>query len=195
MSGRPTHLGSWSQMLMTPRVLWGALLVSNVIYGGLVVSGILHVPTPEPDDVDPTFALAFAVAALGTLATSFLLPAKFLGDALARQRGELRFEEREDASAPTLFRDESKRVRFVAEPAVARAHLASLFFTPFVLSLALSESVSIFGLAGYVAGFFPMVVALTFIGVGALFIALRFPTVARLVTASERAWEARWPVE
>jgi hypothetical protein len=104
-------------------------------------------------------------------------------------------EERADTDATTLFRDAAPRVRTIAKPAEARAVFAGRFYTSFILSLALSEAVAVFGLVGHVGGFFPMSVALVFVGAAIVLQALRFPSAARCVAITERAWNAKWPTE
>jgi hypothetical protein len=86
-------------------------------------------------------------------------------------------------------------VRSIANPAEARAIFAGRFFTAFILSVALSEAVAVFGLAGHVAGFLPAPVALVFVGAAIVLQALRFPSAARCVAVTERAWNAKWPTE
>lgn len=198
MSGQasgPTSFATWNAMLRVPRILWAALIMSCVIYGGLIASGLLSQGRGEPIVLDPTMALVFATSALGAAVTSFLLPASILRQALANAAPSVTIEERADTDATTLFRDAAPRVRSIASPAEARAIFAGRFFTSFILSLALSEAVAVFGLAGHVAGFLPIPVALTFVGAAIVLQALRFPSAARCVAVTERAWNAKWPTE
>lgn len=198
MSGQasgPTSFATWNDMLRVPRILWAALIMSCVIYGGLIASGLLSQGRGEPIVLDPTMALVFATSALGAAVTSFLLPASILRQALANAAPSVTIEERADTDATTLFRDAAPRVRSIASPAEARAIFAGRFFTSFILSLALSEAVAVFGLAGHVAGFLPIPVALTFVGAAIVLQALRFPSAARCVAVTERAWNAKWPTE
>ena len=194
-SGRPTSFATWNDMLRVPRILWAALMMSCVIYGGLIASGMLTQGREAPIVLDPTMALVFAVSALGVAVTSFLMPASILRQALAHAAPSVTIEERTDTGATTLYRDAAPRVRSIANPAEARAIFAGRFFTAFILSVALSEAVAVFGLAGHVAGFLPMPVALVFVGAAIVLQALRFPSAARCVAVTERAWNAKWPTE
>jgi hypothetical protein len=194
-SGRPTSFATWNDMLRVPRILWAALMMSCVIYGGLIASGMLTQGREAPIVLDPTMALVFAVSALGVAVTSFLMPASILRQALAHAAPSVTIEERTDTGATTLFRDAAPRVRSIANPAEARAIFAGRFFTAFILSVALSEAVAVFGLAGHVAGFLPAPVALVFVGAAIVLQALRFPSAARCVAVTERAWNAKWPTE
>jgi len=195
MSARPTSFATWNDTLRVPRILWAALLTSCVVYGGLIASGVLTQGREEPIVLDLTMTLVFAICAVGAAATSFLLPASLLRQALAQSAAGVTIEERADTDATTLFRDAAPRVRTIASPAEARAIFVGRFFVAFILSLALSEAVAIFGLAGHVAGFLPTSVALVFVGAGIALQALRFPSAARCVALTERAWNASWPKE
>lgn len=194
-SGRPTSFATWNDMLRVPRILWAALMMSCVIYGGLIASGMLTQGREAPIVLDPTMALVFAMSALGAAVTSFLLPASLLRHALAHAAPSVAIEERADTDASTLFRDAAPRVRSIANPAEARAIFAGRFFTAFILSVALSEAVAVFGLAGHVAGFLPAPVALVFVGAAIVLQALRFPSATRCVAVTQRAWDAKWPKE
>lgn len=192
MSGRPTSFATWNDALRVPRILWAALIMSCVIYGGLIASGAI---AADPLVLDPTMAIVFAICALGAAVTSFVLPASLLRQALAHAAPSVAIEERADTDAATLFRDAAPRVRAIASPAEARAIFAGRYYTSFILSLALSEAVAVFGLVGHVGGFFPMPVALVFVGAAIVLQALRFPSAARCVAVTERAWNAKWPTE
>jgi hypothetical protein len=195
MSGRPTSFATWNDALRVPRILWAALITSCVIYGGLIVSGVITQGREEPIVLDPTMALVFAICAVSVTVMSFALPASILRQALAHAAPSVAIEERADADSATLFRDAAPRVRSIASPSEARAIFASRYYTAFILSVALSEAVAIFGLVGHVGGFFPMPVALVFVAAGIVLQALRFPSAARCVAVTEREWNAKWPKE
>lgn len=190
MSMPPASFESWGAMLRVPRILWAALMFSCVIYGGLVAGELV---APAAVTSDPTMVLAFAAAAIGSAVASFVIPATMLRQGFGRL--ELAVEEREDPAAATLFRDAPPRVRFVADPVAARSAVYGRFFAPFILSLALSESVAIFGLVGAMSGFFTIPIALAFVGAALVLQAVRFPTSARLVALVEKHTGARWPSE
>lgn len=195
MSGRPTSFTTWGELLRVPRILWAALVMSCVIYGGLIASGVLVQNREAPIVLDLTMVLVFAGCAVGSAVMSFVLPASILRQGLADAAPGVTIEERADTESATLFRDAAPRVRMIAEPTKARAAFAVRFFTPFILSLALSEAVAVFGLAGHLAGFLTMPVALVFVGAAIVLQVLRFPSEARCVGITERAWNARWPAE
>lgn len=195
MSGRPMSFSTWGDLLRVPRILWAALIMSCVIYGGLIASGMLVQNREAPIVLDLTMAIAFAGCALCATVLSFVMPASFLRQGLAAAARSVTIEERADTEAATLFRDASPRVRMIVDPTKARGAFAGRFFMPFILSLALSESVAVFGLAGHLAGFLTMPVALVFVGAAIVLQVLRFPSEARCVGITERAWNARWPAE
>ncbi|MCA9616150.1 MAG: hypothetical protein H6722_21930 [Sandaracinus sp.] len=185
---------SWATGLRVPRILWAALLGSCVVYAGLVASGMLVAGREEPIVLDVSMALVFVAGAIASGVASFVVPKILLTQALANATPP-KIEEREDPSGQALFRDASARTAFFADPPAVRRLFLLRFHTALILSLALSEAVAIFGLAGHVAGMLPMPVALAFIGVGMLLQVLRFPHPARCEAICERTWGARWPAE
>ncbi len=156
---------------MVPRILWGALLASQVIYvvmlsvPGLLERGAGGVP-------DPTFLPPLAIAAGGVAIASFVAPMIFRRSALARASVETR--EIPDPEALQGFR-RAATMREYVDPSAARKHAAALAFVPFVLSLALSEAISIFGfLAGFTGS--PVEHWAPFFAAGMTLTAIRFPT-------------------
>ena len=57
--------------ILTPRILWAALLFSQAIYVALIAGGILEAPSAPPD---PMMLPVLGVVALGTAVVSFVLP-------------------------------------------------------------------------------------------------------------------------
>ncbi len=142
-------------LLLIPRILWLAMLGTHALYLAILVMGLYERP-PEPPD--PIILVALAGAALGTAVASFVVPAVL----------------RKNAGAPVA-----------ADPDVARRQALSAALTPFILSLALSEAVSVMGL---VVGFngHPAFAWAPFLACGALLVAVRFPTEGRMLGAAAR---------
>ena len=140
------------------RIIWGALLASNAMlaYVAKVVPPQQHpthghAPPPPPE---PTMLYALGGMAVVVAVLSFVLPARFRAQGFRRQP--------------------SHRIGQPIEPALLKRRLA-LAATPFILSLALSHAVSLFGLVLAMVGH-PFPIALGFILVGSALIAVRFPT-------------------
>lgn len=140
-----------SPSLLTPRILWAALLASQAMYVGLMVIGIFEVPEEPPDAM---MLPVLGVVALGTGAMSFVVPAFVRKSATEQVMRKLPQHEATDA-------------------AIFRAALEA-GFAPFILSIALSEAVAIFGLVLSALGF-PLLYCLPFSALGAMLTLIRFP--------------------
>lgn len=160
-----------AQLLLTPRILWAALLASQGIYVALlVVPGLLERGEGAPD---PQMIVALAVAALGTSVASFVMPVFLRRSAMARLSIPMR--DVPDPNAVQGFRGVAPTIREYVDPIAARQRAAGLAFVPLILSLALSEAVSIFGFLAGFTGHPPQVWA-PFFAVGMTLTAIRFPT-------------------
>ena len=171
--------------MQTPRILWFALLMATFIY-----AAVGFVVAPKDLTIDPTILVVLGVLAIGTGTGAFVM-----GGMLRRQGyagAQFEVEEVPDPNAETMFRDSPPTVRRFANPERVRSRLAALSFTPFILELALSEAVAIFGLVAAMLGAEPMT-WLPFTALGAILIAIRFPTERRFVRALERVYDARMP--
>lgn len=171
--------------LQTPRILWLGLLSSTFMF--MVVG---FVGAPQDLELDPTMLYVFAGLGVMEVVMSFLLPAHI------RRRSYLdakfAVEEVPDAKAEAMFRDSPPMIRQFAEPEKVRARLGALSWTAFIIELAMGDAVAVFGLVLAMLGGDPME-WLPFMVVGALLIAIRFPTEARFVKALERVYDARMP--
>lgn len=161
-------------MLRTTRVLYGALVTTTVLLA--VVSFVVQPNAPQP--IQPFMEIYIAVAAVAVAVTSFILPAKTLATAATRTRMEIvpSGVSMEGLPLPPRF----------ADPAGAARRAMAAAQTSFILSLALSEAVSLFGLVLHMLGA-PRFVSLPFFVAGTVLAALRFPTVSRFVAPFERA--------
>lgn len=176
--------------LRTPRILWGAMLASVGMYAGLIVSGALESgPVKQSHDGGGPLPLPILFGLPVALAVaSFVVPRVLHRQAIARAQFEI--EERPMNVAPTNYRSASGRYRQFT-PAVYAAALP-LFFVPFILSLALSESIALLGVVGAATGV-PQLYCLPLFGVSALLIAIRFPTWSGVVAPIEKQHDAVAP--
>ena len=106
--------------LLNLQIVWGGMLVAIGFYvgGGFFASEQLGSPPATDAAQLGVLELAFSVTALGCLVASYLLPKKLLREAM----------DKEDPATIDL------------------RQLAAKSFTPWVIRMALSESVAIFGL-------------------------------------------------
>ncbi len=173
--------------LTTVRVLWASLLFSTVLELGVVLWADFdrHVALQ-------TVAFMLVIAAVGVAIASFVLPRRFHTLGLRQlalpvievpvQNAEMR-DYRSAVGTERVFRD----------AAAAQIGMLRAFQMPFILGLALTEAVALFGFVIAQGRFAPSSYALPFFGVAWVLFGLRFPTVARIVHPAERLYGARLP--
>jgi hypothetical protein len=163
-------LGTFRRALPVIRILWGALTLSTVL---LVVVSVIVQQDPQAA-LQPGQLPVLAVLALGSAVASFVLPARMAAKAPLK-RPEIvegapgRFAHAEDAARHALGRGQ----------------------TGFILSMALSEVVSMVGLVLHMFGA-PLAISSPFFVAGTLLAVLHFPRLPRLVAPYERACGAKF---
>jgi len=157
---------SWSTALRTPQILCFALLMSTFIYGGLIVSGML--PRGEDDDLRWVFA---GLGLFGAIA-SFAIPGMLWKNA---PRIEAETREEVDPEGQAMFRDAAPSRRVVTDPKTVRQRYTQRRFTPYILSLALSEIPAIMGLLTWMTTSVPIAACLVLVALSSTLIILRFP--------------------
>ncbi len=174
-------------MMRTFRILWGALFASTVIF--FVIMLVVHPENQGPPQ--SIMAPAFAFVALTTAVMSFIMPRMNYRQAIANVKLET-VEQSVDTGSDVLpYRSGAKR-RVFAKPDQARRKALVIFQTPFILSLALSESIALYG---FILGFlgFHFLIALPFFLVSWVLIALRFPTEQKVFGPFEAGTGAHFP--
>jgi len=183
MSPTPTD----SIRLRVPRILWGAMFASTCVF--IVVlyfqqrTGAL--PT-EP--TEPIMLPAFAAVALGIAIVSVLYPRHLHRTSLELGKLEVVTEVDERGGA-ALFRDAAPTIRVFANPDEARRSAFVKYNTPFILGMAQSESIALFGFALGMLGF-PLLHVLPFWLVCWVLMIIRFPTLERILGPLEKAHDA-----
>lgn len=156
--------------LLTPRILWAALLFSQVLYFGMLAApGLLPRPPVPPE---PAMFYGLAGASVVVAALSWVLPALLWRSAAARTNVETKPIESPARSA--AYRADVGPRGFADREAALTLALQR-GFTPFIVGCALNESVSLFG---FVLGFvgYPLLWVLPFFLVSWLMMLPRFPT-------------------
>lgn len=174
--------------LKTIRILWFALLLATFLYMG-VAYGVLPKNTAAPPQ--PFMPYVLGGLSLTIAVISFLLPRMTYKQ--AANNADVKISEEVVSSAfPNRYREATpKRVVF-ADPKDA-AHKAFVCFqAPFILSLALSEAIALFGLVLAQLGFEKMI-SVPFFLAGAVLIAVRFPQQATVLAMFEQARGATFP--
>jgi hypothetical protein len=181
-----------SPALHTQRILWISLLASNALYlGVLFYLRAARGGQPFPP-IDPALAPAFAVVALGVSAASVLLPRRLYAAFTPSAPVETREDVKDDPlGAMQGFRRPAPSERVFVDADAARRIALQRNATPFIVGMALAESVS---LLGFVLGFLGAgeAIFLPFFAVGVALQAARFPTMAAIERAFEAAHGARF---
>lgn len=170
---------------MTQRILWVALLTSNFLYIGVLLYLRANRGGQSLPAIDPMMAPAFAAVAVGIAVASLLLPRRLYASA-ASAPIEIRDGVKEDPmGALQGFRRPAPSERIFADADAARSAALVRHMSPFIVGMALAESIS---LLGFVLGFLGAAetIFLPFFAVGIALQATRCPSMA----AIERAFEA-----
>lgn len=160
-----------------------ALMIANVMI--FVVMGMTALaPSAPPDTV---VFIVLGMVAAGAAGAHFILPARIRQATVAGSK--LETTEMVDPHASVIFRDAAPRIRvFVDEKAVA-ATAGRVFQTPFILGMALAESIGIDG-GVLVAMGFPVQQAVAFPAIGALLMIRLFPTRRAMLAPLEKHYGA-----
>ena len=177
---------SIAKRLHVPRILWGALLASQVVYVGVLSAGLVQPERPPDPIMLPVLIGTATVVAIA----SFLLPEIIRRGAIAKSG--IVVHDIPDPEAPIGFRGAAPTIRGYADPARVIARAFPLGFTPLILSLALAEAISIFGLTLGVTGHGPEAWA-GFFAVGMTLTAIRFPTADTFLRPIEKHTGVRLP--
>ena len=174
--------------LMTVRILWFALLVSVFIYMGIaygVFAGKAVVPQ------EPLMPPVFAALSLVIAVMSFVMPKFIYRQAAASVN--VKIEDEVVASAfPKRYRESMPKQHVFADPRDAMSKAFACYMSPFIISVALSEAIALFGLVLAQLGF-DMKTSLPFFIVGAALVAVRFPQQETVVTMFENVKGAAFP--
>lgn len=172
--------------LGTLRVLWAALLGSNAVY--VMVSEVLRAQRPpDAPPVDVTMVGALGLASVVTAAVSVFLPAKLLRGAARGAHVGTRTELGADPRpSPQGFRRAPPTATAWDDPAAARDAALRAFRAPFIVGMALAESISIHGLVLAVLGA-PRLTVAPFFALAVALQAARFPTDERVMGAFAEA--------
>ncbi|MBX7193852.1 MAG: hypothetical protein K1X94_17500 [Sandaracinaceae bacterium] len=156
--------------MLTPRILWFALFVSQFLYLGMLLMPGVVPPGQVPE---PVLAYAIAPVALAAAVASFVVP-RMLAQAAFAAGAALETRPMEGKVASAGYRS-ALGAREFADREEALRIAVQRGFAPFILRLALNESVALFGFVlGYLGH--PLTVWLPFFVVSWTMMAFRFPT-------------------
>jgi hypothetical protein len=163
------------------RIVWGSLLAAIGFYVVILASGMLHVPGPPQG---PSLVSSMAAVAVVVAAMSELLPRILYRQAVSKIEVEIAVEPVTEASSID-YRQATPVRKVFADAEAARRAAIICFQAPFIISVALSESVALIGLALGVMGY-GMGTAAPFFAVGFLLVTLRFPTEQQVIAPFEK---------
>lgn len=180
--------------LRTQRILWFALTSAPFIYFGVARFVVIAPPRPPPAVMLP----ALGAVALSTVAMSFMLPPILFAKALRSLGGATLRTRQESLSqgAPLDggFRDAPASAAVVEDPSRVIRLAAQADQTPLIITLALRESVAIFGLVLALLGV-PIEHALPFFALSVALMVMRYPSLSSLQRRAEAVLGARIPLD
>ncbi len=175
--------------MQTLRILWAAMM------GSVAIFGVLCFVLPAPSTAEPQMALliGLGVAAVVTAITSFWLPAQGLKTAF--QNFDAETEERPaSGDDSSMFGGQPRTQKVFKHPKKAFKKALPRYNTAFILGVALSESVALFGFVLSRVGFSP-IEFLPFVVVGLVLVAIRFPTEERIIALVEKETGVRFALD
>jgi len=172
------------------RILWFALLAATFIYMGIAYGGLAKAAViPQ----EPMMVAIFGGVSLMMAVMSFLLPRMTYKQ--AARAASVKIEEEVASSAfPNRYREALPKRTVFSNPDAAMTKAFACFQAPFILSMALSEAIALFGLVVSQLGF-PIMMSLPFFLVGAVLVAIRFPQQANVLSMFEQARGASFPAQ
>ena len=166
---------SETSSLQVPLFLWGAIFSST-----FMMLGALFVVRPEGMTPDPMMLPVLGAVALGTACFTLIFPKRLFRAAL--QGLNVDTTEIED---PTSLPGSGRMLKVPKHPEVALRAVFQRHQTPFILGLALGESVSLFGFVlGYLG--FPLPFVLPFFVASWGLMAVQFPNRAAILREAQQ---------
>jgi len=171
----------------TPQILWAALFVSTILLGA--VAFIMKQPPQPPQAI---MLPAIAGVAFTTVVISFVLPRQLMTKGLTATLTPL-IVEQPNPAAEVTFREAAPPLRVFHDPSAAWKKALFAYQQPLIVSLALAESVALYGLVLVSLGF-PRPTVVPFLVVCWVLQIARFPTDAKLAAAVKAATGVELPL-
>jgi hypothetical protein len=167
------------------RIIWIALMVSVVLYDVMLVQ--LRKQRGPSNDMPPHLPEMLALLAVVIAVVSIVLPRRLFAVALKQVDAKVAEEPGEVVGS---FRESAPVQRVVSNPEEAILGALAVFQSPFLVGMALCESIALFG---FMLGFLgeSMKVAVGFFLVSLSLMAVRYPRVASMTQAIESSTGAK----
>lgn len=177
--------------LMTMRIIWFALLMATFIYMGIAYGVLPKRAAPPPPN--PIMPALFGGVSLVVAVLSFLVP-RMSYQQTAKSMNAKIAEEAAPSAFSARYREAMPKRAIFADPDSAVRQAFMSFQTPFILSIALSEAIALFGFVLAQLGF-EMMMSLPFFVAGAVLIGIRFPQQATILAKFEQVYGASFPAQ
>ena len=172
---------------MTPRILWAALVFTSLLLGVLP-----YIATIEPQTPNPIMLPALGGVALAQVVFGLVFPETVLKKALATQLAK-QIVERPNPAAEVTFREAAPPIKAFDDPTATWTKAFAIWQTPFILKMALAESIACVGIMLPFTGF-ARETALPFIAVASILQVARFPTAGKIQAAVKKATGVELPL-
>ena len=169
--------------LQTVRILWMSLFFSSLIFLLMISSHVVHGEGSMP----PHMPEMFGALAVGIAIISIVLPARGFDTALRAMDVKLENEVGEPIGS---FRESAPTTKLIAKPHDTVIAAFARYQTPFIVGMALAESICLFG---FMLGFMgaPTYAYAPFFALGLGLMAWKFPRLVTITSALERVKGAK----
>ena len=165
--------------LQTVRILWMGLFFSSLLLLFMITSHVVH---DEEAHMPPHMPEMLGALALGIAIISIVLPARGFDAALRAM--DVSFEN-EVGEPVGSFRESAPTRKLIAKPHDTVLAAFTRYQTPFIIGMALAESISLFGFMLGFMGAHPYAYA-PFFALGLGLMAWKFPRLVTITSALER---------
>jgi hypothetical protein len=170
--------------LQTMRILWMGMFFSSLMFLFLISSHVIH---DEDARMPPHLPEMLGAIALGVAIISIVLPARGFDAALRAM--DVKFEN-EVGEPVGSFRESAPTTKIIAKPHETVIAAFARYQTPFIIGIALAESINLFGFMLGFMGAHPYAYA-PFFALGLGLMVWKFPRLVTLTSALERVKGAK----
>ncbi len=165
-------------------ILWGALFSSTLMM-------LLALVLTRPPDAQPTPILLPVLGAVGLGSAAFSVIVPKLQFRAALRAYQFPTRQIED---PSSLPGSGKMLRVPVDQSAVLSSVLTRFQTPFILGMAMSESVALYG---FVLGFtgFPLMVCMPFFLVSWALMAMRFPSPKAILNEAQAVTGIRFDLD
>jgi hypothetical protein len=170
--------------LQMVRILWAALFASSLMFLFMITS---HIARDEHAHLSPHMPELLGALSFGIAILSIVLPARGFDAGLRAMDVKLENEIGEPVGS---FRESAPVQKLIAKPHDTVVAAFAKFQTPFILGMALAQSINLFGFTLGFMGAHPYAYA-PFFALGLGLMASKFPRLVTITSALERVKGAK----